>query len=116
MLVNLSQTVAESQQQNYAGIYNLVMMDLTITVFCEGNFGGSNCTQCAPGFTGTNCEITLITAHPIFVVKWVNVLMELTAFNVTVSLALLERFVRLTLMTVWGWTVAETEYVWMDPE
>ena len=34
----------------------LCMMDLTITVLCEGNFGGSDCTQCAPGFTGTNCD------------------------------------------------------------
>ena len=54
LLVNLNQTVAESQQQNYVGIYSLVRMDLTITVLCEGNFRGSECTQCAPGFTGTN--------------------------------------------------------------
>ena len=54
--MNLNQTVAVSQRQNYDGIYNLVAMDLTITVLCERNFRGSDCTQCAPGFTETNCD------------------------------------------------------------
>ena len=56
LLVNVSLTVAESLRQNHTGIYNLVSMDLTITVFCEGNFKGLDCTQCVPGFTETNCD------------------------------------------------------------
>ena len=59
LLLNLNLTVAESLQQNHTGIYNLVTMNLTITMFCEGNFGGSDCSQCVSGFTGTNCEINI---------------------------------------------------------
>ena len=57
--MNHNLTVAESQRQNHTGIYNLVTMDLTITELCEGNFGGPDCTQCVPGFTGSNCEVNI---------------------------------------------------------
>ena len=43
---------------NHTGMYNFVTMDLTITVFCAENFGGSNCTQCVPGLTGPDCNET----------------------------------------------------------
>ena len=56
--LNLNSTVTQSLQQNYRGIYNIVTMNLTITVFCEVNFGGSDCTQCVPGFIGPNCNET----------------------------------------------------------
>ena len=56
LFVNINQRVAESQRQNHTGTYNLVTMDLTITVLCEENFGGSDCTQCVPGFIGANCD------------------------------------------------------------
>ena len=54
---NLSTT--ESIQKNYTGIYNVVTMNLTITVFCEANYGGSDCTQCVLGLTGPNCNKTV---------------------------------------------------------
>ena len=60
LLLDLNQTVAESQQQSHTGIYNLVTMDLTITVLCESKFVGSNCTQCMPGFTGDETDHCLI--------------------------------------------------------
>ena len=58
LLINHSLPVAESIRQNHTGIYNFVTMDLTLTVFCEENFGGSDCTQCVPGLTGSNCNET----------------------------------------------------------
>ena len=30
-------------------------MDLTITVLCDQNFQGQDCTQCVPGFPGPDC-------------------------------------------------------------
>ena len=56
--INHNLTVAESLHHNYRGFYQTVAMDLTITVFCGENFGGSNCTQCVPGLTGPNCNET----------------------------------------------------------
>ena len=56
LLIDHNLTIAKSLQQNHTGIYNFVTMNLTTTVFCEENFGGSNCTQCVPGFTGTICD------------------------------------------------------------
>ena len=44
-------------QLNHIGMYNIVTMNLTVTVFCEENFGGSDCTQCVPGLTGPNCDM-----------------------------------------------------------
>ena len=55
-MIDHSLRTAESIQQNYTGMYNIVTMNLTITVFCEVNFGGSDCTWCVPGFTGSNCN------------------------------------------------------------
>ena len=57
LLIDHSLPVAESIRQNRTGIYNFVTMDLTLTVFCEEKFGGSDCTQCVPGFTGPNCDM-----------------------------------------------------------
>ena len=56
--LDLNSTVTQSLQQNYTGMYNIVTMNLTVTVFCEESFGGSDCTQCVPGFTGPNCDMT----------------------------------------------------------
>ena len=56
LLIDHNLTVAESRQQYYTGMYGYVTMNLTITVFCEGNFSGSDCTQCVPGFIGTDCN------------------------------------------------------------
>ena len=58
LLVDHNLSVAESLQQNHIGIYNFVIMNLTISVLCEGNFGGTDCTVCVPGFTGSNCDMT----------------------------------------------------------
>ena len=56
--INHNLPVAESLQQNHGGmsLNRTVTMDLTITVLCAENFGGSNCTQCVPGFTGSDCN------------------------------------------------------------
>ena len=55
--MNISLAVTQSLQQNYTGMYNIVTMNLTITVFCEDNFEGSDCTQCVPaGFIGPDCN------------------------------------------------------------
>ena len=56
LLVDLSLKVAEPLQENHTGMYKLVTMNLTITVFCEENFRGSDCTQCVLGFIGTDCN------------------------------------------------------------
>ena len=56
--INHNLTVAESLHRNHTGLNQTVTMDLTITVFCAENFGGSNCTQCVPGFTGPDCNET----------------------------------------------------------
>ena len=58
LLIDHNLTVAESRQQNYTGMYGYVTMNLTVTVFCEGNFSGSDCTQCVLGFTGPDCNET----------------------------------------------------------
>ena len=58
LLIDRNLAVAESLQQNHTGMYNFVTMNLTITVFCERNFSGSDCTQCVPGFTGPDCNET----------------------------------------------------------
>ena len=46
-----------SLRQNYSGIYGFATVDLAIAVKCDGNFQGSACTQCLPGFSETLCEI-----------------------------------------------------------
>ena len=33
-----------------------VSIDVSITVLCAENFQGADCTQCVPGFTGSNCD------------------------------------------------------------
>ena len=59
LLIDHNQTVARPLRQNHTGMYNLVTMDLTITVFCAENFGGSDCSmQCVPGLTGPDCNET----------------------------------------------------------
>ena len=60
LTINHNLTVAEPLRQNHGGmsLNRTVTMDLTITVFCAENFGGSNCTQCVPGLTGPDCNCT----------------------------------------------------------
>ena len=50
-----------SPRQNHTGVFNIkyVMMDLSITARCVGNFQGSNCSQCIPGFAGTLCDVRI---------------------------------------------------------
>ena len=55
--LNINSSVTQSLQQDYTGMYNIVTMNLTVTVFCEENFGGSDCTRCVPGLTGFNCDM-----------------------------------------------------------
>ena len=45
LLIDHNLMIARSLQQNHTGIYNIVTMNLTITAFCEENFGGSDCTE-----------------------------------------------------------------------
>ena len=39
------------------GMYEFITMDLNITVLCAENFEGPDCTECVPGFTGTDCQV-----------------------------------------------------------
>ena len=38
--LNINSSVTQSLQQDYTGMYNIVTMNLTVTVFCEENFEG----------------------------------------------------------------------------
>ena len=59
LLIDYSLPVEQPLRQHYTGIYNFVTMDLTITVLCAENFGGSDCSiQCDPGFTDPDCNET----------------------------------------------------------
>ena len=58
LMIDHNLTTAESIQLNQKGTSDTVTINLTITVFCEENFGGSDCTQCVPGLTGPNCNET----------------------------------------------------------
>ena len=58
LLIDHNQAVAWPLRQNHTGVYEFVTMDLTITVLCAENFGGSDCTQCVPGLTGPDCNET----------------------------------------------------------
>ena len=87
LLIDHNLAVAESLRQNHTGIYNLVTMNLTITVFCVPGFTGPdyneidhclrmNCSgngecipsmdgvgtfhcACYPGFTGELCHTNI---------------------------------------------------------
>ena len=84
LLIDHNQTVEQPLRQNHTGMYNLVTMDLTITVFCAENFTGPGCNEmdhcsgvscsdngvcrnvvnsfwctCSPGFTGIFCETNI---------------------------------------------------------
>ena len=57
MLIDHNEPVGEeSATQVYSGIYGFVSMKLVITVNCTENFQGSNRSQCAPGFSGPDCQ------------------------------------------------------------
>ena len=56
VLVDFKETLRKAVRKNYTGIYNLVTMDLTITVFCQENFVGPHCSKCLLGFTGPDCD------------------------------------------------------------
>ena len=55
LLIDHNLPVAESLQQNHTGIYNLVTMNLTITVFCVPGFTGPDCNETDHCF-GVNCS------------------------------------------------------------
>ena len=57
-MIDHNLTTTESIQLNQKGTFDTVTINLTITVFCEENFGGPDCTQCVPGLTGSNCNET----------------------------------------------------------
>ena len=57
LLINHNQSVEESRQQNYTGMFGIVTMNITVTVFCQENFEGPDCTQCVSGFTGVDCSV-----------------------------------------------------------
>ena len=56
LLIDHDLAIGESLQQDHTGIYNLVTINITVTVVCQENFEGPNCTQCTPGFAGPNCD------------------------------------------------------------
>ena len=53
-MVNHNQPVSLQSQRESLGTY--VSINVSITVLCAQKFGGSDCTQCVPGFTGPNCD------------------------------------------------------------
>ena len=57
LLINHNQSVEESRQQYYTGMFGIVTMNITVTVFCQENFEGPDCTQCVSGFTGVDCSV-----------------------------------------------------------
>ena len=57
LLIDHSLTVGESLRETYMGMYEFITMDLNITVLCAENFEGADCTECVPGFTGTDCQV-----------------------------------------------------------
>lgn len=60
VLVDHNLAVGETTpRHNYTGEYGFITMDLSITVHCAQNFEGSDCAQCVPGFTGTNCDVDI---------------------------------------------------------
>ena len=55
VVINHNESVSmQSQRQSTMGTY--VSINVIITVLCAQNFGGSDCTQCVPGFMGPNCD------------------------------------------------------------
>ena len=57
LLIDYSLPVGESLRETYMGVYEFITMDLNITVLCAENFGRPDCTECVPGFTGTDCQV-----------------------------------------------------------
>ena len=58
-LINLNPPVGgEATERSYSGIHGFATTDLAINVSCGGNFQGSDCSQCVPGFTGPDCRQT----------------------------------------------------------
>ena len=58
LLIDHSLPVGESLRETYMGMFGFVtIMDLSITVLCAENFEGLDCTECVPGFTGTDCQV-----------------------------------------------------------
>ena len=54
-MIDFNQPVSlQSQRQSNTGAF--VSINVNITVLCAQNFGGADCTQCVPGFTGPNCD------------------------------------------------------------
>ena len=62
LLINHNLPIGQpSPRQNHSGIFDFkyVMMDLSITARCVGNFQGPDCLRCLPGFAGTMCNIRI---------------------------------------------------------
>ena len=60
IMIAQSVMVGESQRENHRSSYGFVTMDLNITVLCAAeHFEGPDCTECVPGFTGTDCQTNI---------------------------------------------------------
>ena len=53
-MINHNKLVSLQSQRESLGAY--VLINVNITALCAQNFGGADCTQCVPGFTGSNCD------------------------------------------------------------
>lgn len=48
-----------STRKNYDGVYDYVMMDLSITARCVRNFQGPDYSRCLSGFAGAMCSVRI---------------------------------------------------------
>ena len=48
-----------SMRRNYTGVFHFVTMDLSVSPLCASNRQPPDCTQCVPGFTGDNCDVSI---------------------------------------------------------
>ena len=49
----------ETNVTSYSGILGFATVSLSFTVQCTENFQGSRCSECALGFTGSQCELNI---------------------------------------------------------
>lgn len=49
----------ESRVTTYTGLFNYTMITLSFSVLCVEHFSGPNCSECASGFTGMQCDINI---------------------------------------------------------
>ena len=49
----------ESNPTTYTGLFNYTTINLSFSIQCVENFRGPTCSECIPGFTGTQCEVNI---------------------------------------------------------